>query len=394
MVRISTFIVSIILTSALLMPAAAEEKKDVKPGDKPAAEQQAAPKPEGEKAAADPYAVPEGTPQELIGFIRKILQNVPDSEETRKKMRTAMIQAADKIIAAKPKDDELDFAVDVKMHFLDKPEEVTAFGEELKKSGHEKQARMVRGFLLQLNMREAIISGNKDLKKSIEEVIKFLQEAPPQASDLGLAIMTGQIAEHQGDNAYAIEVYRQLGKIFSDSKEPRLAEFGKKLAGVVRRLSLLGQKMELEGKLLSGENLEISKYKGKVLLVDFWATWCGPCIVEIPNLKKNYETYHDKGFDILGFSCDYRREDLEKFVKEKEIPWAIVYGDDGPSPTVDFYGIMGIPTCILIDKDGNVIDLNARGEELDKQLEKLFGPPQEKKDVGAKNIISGSTKMK
>jgi len=120
--------------------------------------------------------------------------------------------------------------------------------------------------------------------------------------------------------------------------------------------------------------------KGTVVVLEFWATWCGPCVQEIPNMKKNYELYHDKGFEIVGLSCDHKLEDLEKFVKERKIPWAIVFGDGKPSPTVSYYGIMGIPTMILVGKDGKVLSLNARGEELNKELEKLLGPVEEKKD--------------
>ncbi len=370
---------SLILALLLAAAAPAAEQQAKKPAEKAAVKQPAAESPGEEKTATDLYSVPEGTPQELLEFIEKILRNMPESEEAREKGRQAMLQAAEKILAANPQDKELDIAVDVKIHFLDKPENVSAFAEELKKAGHEKQARRVRGFLLQIEMRTAIMSGEKDLKSSLDKVIKFLQESPPQASDLDLAIMAGQIAEFQGDNAYAAEVYRQLGKVFSESTDERLAEFGKKLAGVVRRLSLLGQKMQLEGKLLSGESFDFAKYKGKVVLVNFWATWCGPCLAELPNLKKDYETYHDKGFDIIGFSCDFRREALETFLQENEIPWAIVYGDNGPSPTVDYYGILGIPTMILVGKDGKVIEVNASGKVLGQQLEKLLGPTKEKK---------------
>ena len=84
--------------------------------------------------------------------------------------------------------------------------------------------------------------------------------------------MTGQIAELQGDNAYAMEIYRDLEQnLQRAARTNSLAEFGKRLEGVVRRLSLLGNKMQLEGKLLSGEDFDFSKYQGKVVLIDFWA---------------------------------------------------------------------------------------------------------------------------
>lgn len=114
----------------------------------------------------------------------------------------------------------------------------------------------------------------------------------------------------------------------------------------------------------------------KTYVVEFWATWCGPCVAEIPNVLEQYEKYHDKGFEVVGISLDEDREALEKFVGEQKIPWPILYekpeGEGWRHPLSTYYGISGIPTVILIGRDGNVITLNARGEKLGEQLDKLF----------------------
>ena len=104
-------------------------------------------------------------------------------------------------------------------------------------------------------------------------------------------------------------------------------------------------------------------------------------------MKKCYDLYHAKGFDIVGISCDRNPIDLEKFVKEKSIPWAIVFGDGKPSPTVSYYGIMAIPTTILVGKDGKVVSLNVHGDNLKEELVKLLGPAEENKEAkdAAKN---------
>ncbi len=366
---------SLCMALSLVVPALADEKKDKQPEGKPAAEKSV-----DQGAAVDPYTVPEGTTQELKEFIENIIRNMPQDGETHKRARAAMLNAAEKMLAGKPSEEELDFAVEVKSHTLGKSEDIAAFSEALKKAGHEKQARAARSYSLQIALRDAVMSDKSDLlKKQITAVLNYFKEAPPQSADLSLAIMTGQIAELQGDNAYALDVYRTLSKVFNESKDERLAEFGKRLEGVVRRLSLLGQKMKLEGKLLSGEAFDFSKYQGKAVLIDFWVSWRQTCAAEVPKLKKIYGEYNDKGFEIIGFGCDYRREDVEKFVQENQMPWATVYGDKGPSPTFEYYGVMSFPMGILVGKDGNVKQLNVDTAELGKELEKLLGPAEEKK---------------
>ena len=112
------------------------------------------------------------------------------------------------------------------------------------------------------------------------------------------------------------------------------------------------------------------------MLVDFWATWCGPCIAEMPNVLAAYEKYHDKGFEVVGVSLDTDRDALETFLKEKEIPWTILYeepqGQGWQHPLASYYGITGIPTVILVGRNGKVVTMDVRGEKLGEELGKLF----------------------
>jgi peroxiredoxin len=131
--------------------------------------------------------------------------------------------------------------------------------------------------------------------------------------------------------------------------------------------------MRLEGKTLDGKALNLADYRGKVVLVDFWATWCHYCTEEIPNIKQNYTNYHDKGFEVLGISVDTcPREMVVEFVKKEEVPWAICRDVDSPTKVSDYYGIHGYPTMILVGRDGKVISLNARGSGLGPLVEKAL----------------------
>ena len=120
---------------------------------------------------------------------------------------------------------------------------------------------------------------------------------------------------------------------------------------------------------LEGNPISLEQYRGKVVLLDFWAVWCGPCIAEMPNVKKVYDTYKDKGFDIIGISLDTDEERLRNYLKENEIPWRQVFSGEGwNSPVSQQYGIRAIPAPWLIDKEGKLISHQARGEALENMV--------------------------
>jgi thiol-disulfide isomerase/thioredoxin len=224
----------------------------------------------------------------------------------------------------------------------------------------------------------------KDMQKPIEDTLKFLEESQPQLTDITLAYTAGMLTEMSGDNKLATKTYERLAKVFSASKDPKLAEFAKVLEGVVRRLNLVGQEMKLEGKLLDGKELDLSKYAGKVVLITFWATDYPTCIRELPNLKACYDKYHAKGFDIVAFCLDRDKANVEDCVKARKIEWANVVGGDKPNPAMVYYGITNLPTTMLIGKDGKVMATNLRGEKLKETLAKLFGSdekPEAKEDA-------------
>jgi peroxiredoxin len=127
-------------------------------------------------------------------------------------------------------------------------------------------------------------------------------------------------------------------------------------------------------KTTDGKNLKFpDAYKGKVVMLDFWATWCGPCIAELPNVLKNYEKFHSKGFEILGISLDRDNygEKLAAFTKEKKMTWPQIYdGKFWQAEIGQLYGVEGIPFMLIVDGDtGEILDSNVRGENLGPAIE-------------------------
>jgi peroxiredoxin len=125
---------------------------------------------------------------------------------------------------------------------------------------------------------------------------------------------------------------------------------------------------------VDGKPVTLSAYaKGNVVLVDFWASWCGPCRGENPNVVKAFKAFHDKGFTVLGVSLDDQKGAWVKAIQDDHLDWGQVSDLKGWSSSVAaLYGIRGIPMNFLLDRDGKILAKGLRGDALDKQLADLF----------------------
>ena len=131
----------------------------------------------------------------------------------------------------------------------------------------------------------------------------------------------------------------------------------------------------MEVMTITSENFEKEVLQSaKPVLVDFWASWCGPCRGEIPNVKANYDKYRQKGFQVVGISFDDSKEDWQKAVQELGIEWPQISDLKGwQSEAATTYHITGIPATILYDPEGKVLKTNLRGEGLGQALQEIFG---------------------
>ena len=123
-----------------------------------------------------------------------------------------------------------------------------------------------------------------------------------------------------------------------------------------------------------GKPINLSDFKGKVVLVDFWASWCGPCRRENPNVVRLYNEYRSKGFDILGVSLDRSKEPWLAAIEKDGLTWSHVSDLQGwGNAAAKLYGVSSIPHTVLLDKDGKIIARNLRGEALEAKLKSIFG---------------------
>ncbi len=134
--------------------------------------------------------------------------------------------------------------------------------------------------------------------------------------------------------------------------------------------------MDLKFTAVDGREVDFAKLRGKVVLLDFWATWCGPCIAEIPNVRAAYDRYHDKGFEVIAVSLDRKgdRQKLVDFVQKEQLPWPqhYVLNEQGRNELADQYGIMAIPAMFLLDQSGRLVATDARGPKLEAEVKRLL----------------------
>jgi thiol-disulfide isomerase/thioredoxin len=122
-----------------------------------------------------------------------------------------------------------------------------------------------------------------------------------------------------------------------------------------------------------GKPLKLESYKGKVVLIDFWATWCGPCVQELPNVIATYKKFHGQGFEIIGISLDEDESKLKDFLAKHDMPWAQFFDGKGWKNEVgQAYGVTGIPKTYLLDREGKIRSIGLRGDALGKGVEKLL----------------------
>ena len=213
-----------------------------------------------------------------------------------------------------------------------------------------------------------LYDNRKGKEKNIEAVSKavesFISHHPEDLRNFNL-LMTLAIAYAFGSKEQ-LALYNRIKKSYPDKS--------KFIDTKIKQIKSIGKPFELEFQdAITGTKISVKDLKGQVVVLDFWATWCGPCVAEMPKMKKLYAKYHDEGVQFIGISLDKSEDEggldaLKKYVSEKEIPWPQYYlRKDGDIGFSNSWGISGIPALFIIDKKGNLKSVQAR-----YKLEKLI----------------------
>lgn len=207
----------------------------------------------------------------------------------------------------------------------------------------------------------------------------LLQEMP-YATTLLQLVNTATEIEYQGQVGIADELNLLASK---QAAAMRTAPYADGIQNALdtqrRRLSVRNQPLELRGLVdIDGNSFDWAQYRGKVVLVDFWATWCVPCLNEIPNIRRVHELFNAKGFEVISVNMDRDLTPVRQYLGKRPLPWRTLHSDDPTtlgfeSPIAKQLGITAIPFILIVDRSGKVAAIHVRGDKLELVVQSMLG---------------------
>jgi thiol-disulfide isomerase/thioredoxin len=356
------------------------------------------------KPKRNPYVPRESLGLEDLFLYIEQMQDSPKSIKTQEEFSPAMIICADRMLAKNPDEGQRAYALRVKLDALhnvaqyDNQEyqaKLVALAKELVNDKNASVKKWAEFYLVENNCLEFEQVKPVELAKLLDSTHDNLSKWTAEELDyrfLRIASFLTRVINALPDEELAKKEYKRFGELFTKSEFRDLRNYGKRIAKGVpaKPQNLVGKPMPINGMTHDEKKFDVSEFKGKIVLVDFWATWCGPCRAAMPEIIALYEEYHDQGFEVVGISLDQDQDALKEYIEEKEIKWPNIFdahdSREGPQTMAEKYAVNAIPTTFLLDREGKVLAYNLKGKALRSKLEELFsGKAQPAKEVEAKD---------
>ena len=333
----------------------------------------------------NPYLAPAGlSVLDLVDYLLD-MQEKPRSIRRRPGFAEAVSEAADRVLEAKTSDRYHVIAVEAKVQVLHEMASLgnessdallVALVEKLKDDGRPQIASLVRFLRMEQAMLDVDELPLAEVPAALDAIQKYLSGEKLQERHLRIASATVHGINRLEDAEQKENYFQVFGKIFGGSTDKTLASYGRKIASSPSAgpADLVGKSLELEGETELGVALDWKSYRGKVVLIDFWATWCGPCLREMPHVRALHKRLEKQGFTVLAINLDRNQEDLDRFLKENDLPWTNLVAE-GARKAATRYGVRAIPTMIVVDQQGKVAAVSHRVADLTGTIEKLVKKP-------------------
>lgn len=356
-----------------------DDEPQAAPGKQPASPQEADPpatkkeQPEAtedadkkEEVETNPYLPRDGmTTKQLVNYIFD-MEDRPKSIQARPGFSEALVATAEKILEDKDAKEAIQLtAIETKFWALHRlsvagnekgDKQLMEYVKEMNADERSRVASIVEFMQIErrvLDVDELELDVVPDL---LEEAMSYCEANELNAKHLRFASGIVHAVNRIEDDEEREEWFKGMGEMFVKSDDRQLSRYGKRIAKSKSKggFDAIGKQMDLVGSTVTGLPFDWTAYKGKVVIVDFWATWCGPCVREMPNVQAFYRKHKIQGLEIVGVSLDKDLDAVAAFVEEKKIPWETLVGE-GNQDIATTYGVRGIPTLMLVDQSGKVV---------------------------------------